>query len=59
MQRSVVRQRRYTAEIKLQKFRMDMKKNIIKNAIMEKEIMMMTITKMITIIEGEEREEDS
>jgi len=34
-----------------------MKKNIIKNTIMEKEIMKMT--KMITIIEGEEREEDS
>jgi hypothetical protein len=36
---------------------MDMKKNIIKNTIMEKEIMMMT--KMITIMQGEEREEVS
>ena len=36
---------------------MDMK-NTFKNTIMEKEIMMM-MTMMITIIEGEEREEDS
>jgi hypothetical protein len=35
----------------------DMKKNIIKNIIVIEEIMMMTM--MITIIEGEEREEDS
>ena len=34
-----------------------LKKNIIKNIIVIEEIMMMTM--MITIIEGEEREEDS